>query len=318
MDKKVANRTLIVLAAAAAAASFPTHAAAQSVSKTEAILGGPSALDALLAQQNGARVTAAPTLRPASYGFSRPPIVQAVLRDRPQIIPAILRDRPAVSPGVFNGRPDIFGSVALRVGHTPLDARWHRVEHSGVRGTAATYASSLRGKGVVERLEAVNWYVNKRVRFVDDSVQYGRADYWAAASETLAHGRGDCEDFAIAKLQMLRRAGIADRDLYLVVVKDLVRRADHAVVVARAAGHMYVLDNGTDRLLDSESIRDYRPILTFAAGATWTHGYRVQQPAVNIASAQDSVLTPAADTAGSDDQRSRSASLLAFNIGLSK
>ena len=35
------------------------------------------------------------------------------------------------------------------------------------------------------------------------------------------------------------------------IVKDLVRRADHAVLVVRAGGHMYVLDNGTDRLLDA-------------------------------------------------------------------
>src|SRR6185503_21052645 len=101
--------------------------------------------------------TLQPTLRPASLNYARP-----------QMVPAILRDRPAVSPGVRNGRPDIFGSVALRVGRTPLDARWHRVEHSGVGGAAAAYAASLRGKDVVERLEAVNWYVNKRVRFTDD------------------------------------------------------------------------------------------------------------------------------------------------------
>src|SRR6185295_16204938 len=130
-----------------------------------------------------------------------------------------------------------------------------------------------------------------------------------AANETLNRGRGDCEDYAIAKLQMLRRAGIADKDLYLVVVKDLVRRADHAILVVRAAGHMYVLDNGTDELLDSESVSDYRPVLTFAAGATFTHGYRVHQAPVNIASAEEKPLTPAADTsAGADDQRSRNAS----------
>ena len=118
---------------------------------------------------------------------------------------------------------------------------------------------------------------------------------------------------------MARRAGFADRDLYLVVLRDLVRRADHAVLVVRAAGHMYVLDNGTDELLDSESVRDYRPILTFAAGATFTHGYRVHQAPVNIASAEEKPLTPAADTsAEADDQRSRNASLLAFNTGLSK
>ena len=287
MDKKLAKRLFALFAGAAVAASFQTPAAAQSMSKTEAILGGPSALDALKAQQAGIAVPARPTLQPASLSYARP-----------SVVPAILNDRPSVSPGVANGRPDIFGSVALRVGRTPLDGRWHRVEHAAVGGSAAAFAASLRGKDSFERLEAVNWYVNKRVQFTDDDKQYGRADVWSTANETLNRGKGDCEDYAIAKLAMLRRAGIADRDLYLVVVKDLVRRADHAILVVRAAGHMYVLDNGTDRLLDSESIADYRPILTFAAGATFTHGYRVRQPApLNIATAATAGLTPAANTA---------------------
>jgi predicted transglutaminase-like cysteine proteinase len=305
MEKTIAPRIVSVLAGAVAAVSLSSPATAQSFSKTEAILGGPSALEALLAQQSGRPTAAAvrPAIRPASLTY------------RP-MVSAVFRDRPAISPGVANGRPDVFGTVALRVGRTPLDARWHKVEYSPVRGTAARFAETLRGKDKVERLEAVNWYVNKRVRFVDDSVQYGRADVWAAASDTLARGRGDCEDFAIAKLQMLRRAGISDRDLYLVIVKDLVRRADHAILVVRAAGHMYVLDNGSDRLLDSESISDYRPVLTFAATGSWTHGYRVKSAPMNIASASDDPeLTPAADAT---DQRSRSASLLAFNTGLSK
>jgi predicted transglutaminase-like cysteine proteinase len=310
MEKTAAPRIVSVLAGAAAAISLSSPATAQSFSKTEAILGGPSALDALKAQQNG---------QPSAAQFRSP--VQASIRPaslsyRP-MISAVFRDRPAISPGVANGRPDVFGTVALRVGHTPLDARWHKVEYAPVRGAAARFAETLRGRDKVERLEAVNWYVNKRVRFVDDSVQYGRADVWSAASDTLARGRGDCEDFAIAKLQMLRRAGISDRDLYLVIVKDLVRRADHAILVVRAAGHMYVLDNGSDRLLDSESISDYRPVLTFAATGSWTHGYRVKPAQMNIASAtsDDAELTPAADAA---DQRSRKASLLAFNTGLSR
>jgi len=288
MNKQAIKHTLIVLAGSAAAVTMSSPAAAQSFSKTEAILGGPSALDALKAQQSGLPVaaTSAPAPIPASLTYSSP-----------QFVPTILRDRPAISPGVGNGRPDVFGSVALRVGQTQLDARWQRVAHSGVSGAAAAYASSLHGKDAFERLEAVNWYVNKRVRFTDDIRQYGRADYCASANETLNRGRGDCEDFAIAKLQMLRRAGVADKDLYLVVVKDLVRRADHAILVVRAAGHMYVLDNGTDQLLDSESVSDYRPVITFAAvGATWTHGYRVQRAPMNIASAEKPVLTPAADT----------------------
>ena len=285
MDKIVAKRLFASLAGAAAAVAFQAPAAAQSMSKTEAILGGPSALDALKAQQSGMPLPAREMLRPASLSYARPTVVPAVLR-------------PAVSPGVVNGRPDIFGSVALRVGRTPLDGRWHRVEHAAVGGSAATFAAGLRGKDPFERLEAVNWYVNKRVQFADDDQRFGRADVWSTANETLGRGRGDCEDYAIAKLAMARRAGIADKDLYLVVVKDLVRRVDHAILVVRAAGHMYVLDNGTDRLLDSESIADYRPILTFAMNATFTHGYRVHQPApVNLATVADGELTPAANTA---------------------
>jgi predicted transglutaminase-like cysteine proteinase len=301
------SRALAVFAASAAAVSVlatPASAGTRNWSKSDAILGGtPSALQAIIAQQQGlpAPVVARAAIRPASYSVPPPAL-------------AIYRDRPPVSPGVTSGRPDVFGSVALRVGTTRLDGRWHRVEHSPVSGSAAAFAESQRGKDSLERLEAINWYVNRRVRFVDDRPRWGRGDVWSAANETLNSGKGDCEDFAIAKLQMARRAGFQDRDLYLVIVKDLVSRADHAVLVVRAAGRMLVLDNGTDQVLESEAIRDYRPILTFASKGTWTHGYRVQSAPMTIASAEDKVVAPAP----AKDQRSWSASLLAFNTGFNR
>ena len=73
---------------------------------------------------------------------------------------------------------------------------------------------------------------------------------------------------------MLRKAGFAEKDLYLVVLKDLIRRADHAVLVVRSDGRFLVLDNSSNRLVDSAEVRDYRPILTFTAGQRFTHGYR--------------------------------------------
>ena len=85
-----------------------------------------------------------------------------------------------------------------------------------------------------------------------------------------------------------------------------MRRADHAVLVVRADDHMYVLDNGTDELLDSEAI---------AATGTWTHGYRIQKP-VTYASADLAQAT--ALLASASDQRSRNASLLAFNTGFNR
>ncbi len=239
----------------------------RSTSKTEAILGGsPSALAAITAQQGG-RPLYSSYVVPSSRGV---PVRQAV---------ATYHRVPASAD-----RPDVFNSVALTIGRSPLDARWSRVSGAGVGGNAGAFAASLRGQGIIAKLEAVNGYVNGRVRFVDDRVQFGVADRWLPAAETLSRGRGDCEDFALAKRAMLRAAGVPDGDLYLVVLKDVSRRADHAVLVVRAAGRFLVLDNGTDRIVDSSDVQDYRPMLTFTASRTYTHGYRRDVPPVNYAS----------------------------------
>jgi predicted transglutaminase-like cysteine proteinase len=291
--RTISRASIGLSAAAAALVSFPGAASAQSVpataasllmSKSEAILGAPSALQTILAQQGAPPRAAA--IAPASYSAAR--AVQAVVRSGDE--------------GVHSGRPDVFGSVALTVEHTPLDPRWHSVEHRPVTGSAVRFAQSFKGAAPLKQLEAVNWYVNRRVQFEDDSRRFGRGDVWSPADETLRSGRGDCEDFAIAKMQMLRAAGFSGRDLYLVILRDTVRRADHAVLVARASGRMVVLDNGTDELLDTDRVSDYRPILTFASYGEWTHGYRIAKP-VEVAA---------------EDQRSRSASLLAFNAGFKR
>lgn len=281
--------TLLAAPTIASAQGQPAGFSGVSFAKNEAILGGaPSALAAILAQQSGqpAPIAQIASLAPASY---RLPVTQAVVRT----------ERPLFVPAVLSGRPDLFGTVALTVGTTKLDSRWRRVERSSVTGAAADYAASLRDLDGVARAEAVNKYVNARVEFVDDWKQYGKADLWSAASDTLRRGKGDCEDYAIAKMQMLRTAGIAEKDMYLVVLKDLVRRADHAVLVVRAGGRMLLLDNGTDVISDTETVRDYRPILTFSAKGTWTHGYRRAIPPVQMASAATAVpiaaLAPSAN-----------------------
>ncbi len=243
------------------------------MTKTDAILGGaPSALAAITAQQGG---------RPLYSSYVVPAGRSLPIR------PAVVNyDRSPVSAD----RPDVFNSIALPIGRSPLDARWNKVSGAGVGGNAGTFAASLRGQSVIAKLEAVNGYVNARVRFVDDRIQFGVADRWLPASETLARGRGDCEDFALAKRAMLRAAGVADKDLYLVVLKDLSRRADHAVLVVRAAGRFLVLDNGTDRIVDSSDVQDYKPVLTFTAGHAYTHGYRRDLPPMQYAS--NNVVAP--------------------------
>lgn len=239
----------------------------RSMTKTDAILGGsPSALAAITSQQGG---------RPLYSSFVVPSGRDATVR---KAVATYVRQP------VSENRPDIFNSVALAIGRSPLDARWNQVSGAGVGGNAGAYAASLRGQDVLAKLEAVNGYVNARVRFVDDRVQFGVADRWQVPADTLTRGRGDCEDFALAKRAMLRSAGVPDKDLYLVVLKDLSRRADHAVLVVRAAGRFLVLDNGTDRIVDSSDVADYKPMITFAAaGRSYTHGYRRDVPPVTYA-----------------------------------
>ena len=256
-----------------ATAALPAHGQVasgsyRSMTKTDAILGGsPSALAAITSQQGG-RPLYSSFVVPAGRGAS---VQQAVAN--------------YVRQPVSADRPDVFNSIALSIGRSPLDARWNQVSGAGVGGNAGAFAVSLRGQDRLAQLEAVNGYVNARVRFVDDRVQFGVADRWLAPADTLTSGRGDCEDFALAKRAMLRAAGVPERDLYLVVLKDLSRRADHAVLVVRAAGRFLVLDNGTDRIVDSADVADYKPMLTFAAdGRSYTHGYRRDMPPVTYAS----------------------------------
>ena len=263
---------LAALVVSAPAQGQVVNASYRSMTKTEAILGGaPSALAAITSQQGG-RPAYASHVAPARAPYLAPAIGNYV--------------RQPASPD----RPDIFNSVALSIGRSPLDTRWNRVSSAGVSGAAGAFAASIRGDDVIAKLEAVNGYVNARVRFVDDRIQFGVADRWLPATETLTRGRGDCEDFALAKRALLRAAGVPDKDLYLVVLKDLTRRADHAVLVVRASGRFLVLDNGTDRIVDSSDIQDYKPVLTFTASRTYTHGYR--RDAAPVTYASNSVRAP--------------------------
>ncbi|MEG3155932.1 transglutaminase-like cysteine peptidase [Sphingomonas sp. RB1R13] len=283
MEKTSLRSALRALTAGLALAAAPTVANAQdavmqaasfSVSKGAAILGSMSALDRLLAQQGA--TPAAPTL------FHTATVAASDVSAPSLIIPAVIRGQAAA---ISSDRPDVFNSVAMPIGWSPLEGRWQRVAHGAPDAPAARFAASLTNRDAFHRLEAVNLYVNRRVHFVDDAKQYGVADYWAPAAQTLARGRGDCEDYAIAKLALLRRAGFAEHDLYLVIAHDLVRRQDHAVAVARVDGKLWLLDSGTDELLDASQAHDYRPVFSFSGARSWTHGYRRELAPMTIAAA---------------------------------
>jgi predicted transglutaminase-like cysteine proteinase len=89
---------------------------------------------------------------------------------------------------------------------------------------------SARARDGRARIEAVNRAFNSAIHYTADFAQHGVAYRWTAPLATLAAGRGDCEDYAIAKYAILRAAGVPASDLRLLLVRDRAARQDHAVL----------------------------------------------------------------------------------------
>lgn len=253
-----------------------------------------SALAQIEAQQAG-RPAAAPAAANANTDTDTqndaPPVVTRASFTTlvPQVTPPS-RPRayaPALQDSV-GAAPNLFGSVALVVSRTPEDGQWRRIADSRLPSSEGPWTPILeraRGLPLMQQLQVVNAGVNRAITFTSDIQQYGVGDYWATARESLTNGRGDCEDYAIAKLQLLQALGVPADDLYLVLARDLDRQADHAVLAVRAEGRFWVLDSASG-VMSAESVRDYRPIMTFSANHTWLHGFR-RAPEVMVASAGD-------------------------------
>lgn len=240
------------------------------VARRGALLGRPSRMAQLLVSQG----SIAPTASVVSFG------------DTPAVTVLTSTVERRLDIATSARTPNVFGSVALAIGGTPLDAQWQRAGGAGAPGALGRWTGRFArpdGANTERVLDEVNRWVNTRLAFTDDSVRQG--DIWASAEASLSRGRGDCEDYAIAKMQLLSALGL-DRDvMFLVIVRDLVRRADHAVLVVQVGGRFLVLDNMTDAVLDSNRIADYRPVMSYSAGRRWLHGYARAPTPVQMASA---------------------------------
>jgi predicted transglutaminase-like cysteine proteinase len=104
------------------------------------------------------------------------------------------------------------------------------------------------------RIGVINRAINLAIKPTSDMAQWGVSDRWSAPLVTLANGRGDCEDYAIAKYAALREAGVPEQDVRLVIVRDLTSGEDHAVTAARVDGKWIVLDNRRLALVEDDAM----------------------------------------------------------------
>lgn len=247
-----------------------------SASKASAILGGQvSQLEMIARQQsaasNGAALALVQAPKPAVIGGIITP--GAIGRCQGYVVPRALPQTSGLGKPL-NGNDDFLESKRLVVQRTSFDVSWNRVRGSDVSGKLATMfgRGAKSGRGL-DTLGMVNTWVNDHIRYVEDAVLYGQADYWATAGATLKRRAGDCEDIAIAKMQLLARMGVRRSDMYLTIARDTVRHADHALLVVKMDGRHWLLDNSTSQVLDAEQSHGYRPILSFGSSNKWVHGY---------------------------------------------
>ena len=136
--------------------------------------------------------------------------------------------------------------------------------------TVLQQAAALDEEG---QLAAVNTFYNRRIVFRDDAEVWGQADYWASPLETLDQGRGDCEDFAIAKYFTLLALGLPQAKLRMVYVRAQLGGDSQAHMVlayyAQPDAEPLILDNLIGSVRPASRRPDLTPVFSFNGEGLW-------------------------------------------------
>lgn len=126
--------------------------------------------------------------------------------------------------------------------------------------------NKYNGVSDLEKLLRVNLFFNQ-VAYGTDPRVWGKGDYWATRSEFLNKGKGDCEDYSIAKFFTLTQLGVPGEKLYLTYVKALKLGQAHMVLTYydRKDAMPLVLDNLNPKILPASKRSDLKPVYSFNA-----------------------------------------------------
>lgn len=155
------------------------------------------------------------------------------------------------------------------------------LQHLG--GSETTYRAwekllaDSRPLNAMEKLKRINEFFNRRIQSAEDQQIWGQSDYWATPMETLAKGRGDCEDFTIAKYFTLLNAGVQNEQLRLVYVRARIGGSASKVVQAHMVLAYYptpdaeplILDNLITELRPAARRPDLQPVFSFNSQGIW-------------------------------------------------
>lgn len=275
----------------AAARDVPSTEIPAEVAAVEAGDPAPEKLAAQAAEPAPER----PAVQPVILSDAEPNQDQATARAKLAALEPPARDRPApalapvvpplATPG--NDLPHIDASFrfnVLPVKSGGVLAKWNGVQDA-MRAESEVYAHCRanmetcpkaakkflaivdQGRALVgrARIGVINRAINLSIMAVSDMTQWGVEDRWSPPLETFATGKGDCEDYAIAKYAALIETGIAAADVKLMIVRNTAASEDHAVTAVRLDGAWIILDNRWLRLVEDTAMAQAVPLFALEA-----------------------------------------------------
>jgi predicted transglutaminase-like cysteine proteinase len=141
--------------------------------------------------------------------------------------------------------------------------------------------NGLKGLDLRAQITRVNDAMNSHP-YVATAQNWHRSMYWESPFEFLSYG-GQCQDYAIAKYELLRAAGVPADLMRMVVLRDTAIGVDHAVLAVYVDGQPMLLDNLRRDIVPASSVSSYRPYYSINENGWWTHfgGQAMTQVAAN-------------------------------------
>ena len=176
----------------------------------------------------------------------------------------------ALALALWLGGQALWASDAQRMAHAAQRVGSRAVAALPVLQTLLQQSAALDDEA---RLVAVNDFFNRRIVFAEDSEVWAQADYWASPLELLQQGRGDCEDYAIAKYFSLLALGMPVARLRLVYVRAQVGGDSQAHMVlayyAQPNAEPLILDNLIGSVRPASRRPDLAPVFSFNSEGLW-------------------------------------------------
>ena len=177
-----------------------------------------------------------------------------------------------------------FGSTPITFNAISSLKNWKQVyaeiqNYGGGKITKAGFNPAKTGNlSFFEKLDLVNSRVNDLITYTSDENLYGQMDYWASPTETIKRKFGDCEDYVILKMALLKEMGVPASAMSMIVLRDTSRNLYHAVLGINTNKGTLILDNLNQNVVFDSQLPQYLPLFSFNENRSYLHGWHKDSP----------------------------------------